>query len=308
MSIQTFMPALWGAAIEVPFKESLVFGQSGIADTRFQPMLQQAGRSVTINAIGDANIRPHDRTQDLTYDDISMTSLELVMDQEQYFGFRVNDVDRVQAAGDFQSAATEQHAQKLAAAVDSNISATLKEKAGTKLGNTAIFDGADFYHPAGAQMTAWDALRRIVKELNKNSAPSAQRWCIVGPEFGTALLADRRVTEVDKAGSDRVARNGLIAELPILGLTIYQTNAIQTNSGREVVTAGVPNALTAAMQLYEIEALRDQDRFGDLVRGLEVFGAQVTNPKGIVTLEANVQPGAEAMVGAGVPVPPREDA
>lgn len=288
MSVQSFQPNLWGAALEVPFKDALVFGQPGIADTRFQPMLQQGGRSVTINAIGDANIRKHDRTVDLTYDDISTTSMELVMDQEWYFGFRVSDVDKVQAAGDFQSTATEEHAHKLAAEVDGYLAQSLAADAGTKLKTVPVFDGADFYRPGDNQITAWDALRNVVTELNKNSAPTGNRWVVVGPKFAGALLADRRVTEKDKTGTDRIARNGIVADLPILGLTVYQTNAIPTVAGRETIIAGVPGALVSAIQLYEIEALRNPDRFGDIVRGLEVAGAKVIRPKGVVTLEADV--------------------
>lgn len=298
MSVLSFQPKLWASAIEVPFKDALVFGQPGIADTRFQPMLRSGGRSVTINAIGDANIRKHDRTQDLTYDDISTTDMELVMDQEWYFGFRVSDVDKVQAAGDFQSTATEEHAHKLAAQVDAYLAQSLAKDAGTKLGSTAIFDGADFYRPADKQTTAWDALRKVVTELNKNSAPTGNRWVVVGPQFAGALLADRRVTEAEKTGTDRIARNGIVADLPILGLTVYQTNAIPTTAGRETIIAGVPGALVSAMQLYEIEALRNQDRFGDIVRGLEVAGAKVIRPKGVVTLEADVKQGTLGNGGA----------
>lgn len=296
MSVNSFQPALWAAALEVPFKDALVFGQPGISDTRFQPMLQQGGRSVTINAIGDAQIRKHDRTKALTYDEIATESMELTMDQEWYFGFRVNDVDKVQAAGDFQSTATEEHAHKLAVQVDGYLAQSLASGAGKKLGNTAVFDGADFARPKSGQTTAWDALRRVVTELNKNSAPNANRWVVVGPNFASALLADRRVTEVDKAGTDRVARNGLVAELPILGLTVYQTNAVPLVAGRETIIAGVPGALVSAIQLYEIEALRDQERFGDIVRGLEVAGAEVIRPKGVVTLEADV---VEGQLGGG---------
>lgn len=291
MSIENFKPRLWASALEVPFKDALVFGQPGITDTRFQPMLQNGGRSVVINAIGDAKIREHDRDVDLTYDDISITDLELVMDQEWYFGFRVSDVDKVQAAGDFQSDATDDHGHKLATKVDSYLAQSLAKDAGTKLKTTPIFDGTDFYQPADGQTTAWDALRKVVTELNKNSAPTGGRWVVVGPDFAGALLADGRVTKADKAGTDRVARNGLVAELDILGLTVYQTNAIPRTAGRETIIAGVPGAMVAATQLYEIEALRDQKRFGDLVRGLEVAGAKVIRPKGVVTLEADVQPG-----------------
>ena len=53
----------------------------------------------------------------------------------------------------------------------------------------------------------------------------------------------------------------------------------------------MPGALAFASQLRTLEALRDPDRFGDLVRGLMVSGAAVIRPKGIVSLEADVKGG-----------------
>ncbi|MDK7314486.1 hypothetical protein QP495_11225, partial [Lactobacillus crispatus] len=83
--------------------------------------------------------------------------------------------------------------------------ATLAKDAGKKLGNTAVFDGADYYTPAERQTTAWDVLRNIASQLDTVSAPTANRWVVVGPKFGSALLADRRVTNAAVAGTDRVA-------------------------------------------------------------------------------------------------------
>lgn len=291
MSVESFIPKLWAPTLEVPYQKSLVYAQPGIADTRFQPILQNSGDTVHINSIGAANIKVHDRTKDLVYDDVETTDVKLVMDTERYYGFRVNDVDAVQAAGDFRSAATNEHGSAMANKVDTDIAAKLKDGAGKKIGNTAIFDGADFYRPDTDQITAWDALRRMALELDKVSAPTAQRWVVVGPNFGSALLADRRVTQAHAAGTDIVARNGLVSSLPQLGLNIYQSVNAPVTAGRETIIAGVPGALAFASQLRTLEALRDPDRFGDLVRGLMVSGAAVIRPKGIVSLEADVKGG-----------------
>lgn len=291
MSVESFIPKLWAPQLEVPYQKALVYSQPGIADTRFQPMLQNSGDTVTINTIGDAKIKTHVRTQDLVYDDVETTEQKLIVDQERYYGFRVNDVDRVQAAGDFASAATTEHGNAMAADIDTQIAKQLAADAGTKLGNTSVFDGADFYHPASGQTTAWDVLRALSLELNKVSAPTGNRWVVVGPNFGSALLADRRVTSADAAGTDLVARNGLVSSIPILGLNVYQSVNAPVKSGRETIIAGVRGALAFASQLRTLEALRDPDRFGDLVRGLQVFGSKVIRPSGIVTAEADIKPG-----------------
>lgn len=291
MSVETFIPKLWAPQLEVPYQKSLVFSQPGIADTRFQPILQNSGDTVSINTIGDAKIKNHIRTEDLVYDDVETTEQKLVIDQERYYAFRVHDVDHVQAAGDFSGAATSEHGNAMANDIDTHIAKQLAKDAGNKLGKTNVFDGADFYYPADGQTTAWDVLRNLSLELNKVSAPTANRWVVVGPNFGSALLADRRVTSADAAGTSLVARNGLVSSIPILGLNVYQSLNAPVNSGRETIIAGVPGALAFVSQLRTLEALRDPDRFGDLVRGLQVFGSKVVRPSGLVTAEVDVKPG-----------------
>ena len=291
MSVASFIPKVWASALDVPFQKALVYADPTIASTEFQPLLQNSGDSVEINDIGSATIKEHDRTQDLEYDDLDTTSKSLVIDQEDYYGFRVNDVDKLQAAGDFQSAATEQHAIGMADKVDTYLAAELRANAGTKIGTLDVFNGQDFYRPGTDQKTAWDVIRRIVKELNKVSAPPLNRWAVDGPDFADALHGDRRVNEVDKAGTDRVVRSGLIAEIPHLGISIKTSNNVPTTAGREVVTAGVPGALQFASQLRTLEAFRDPNRFGDIVRGLQVYGAKVVRPKGVVSVETNVGDG-----------------
>lgn len=292
MSVASFIPKLWAPELLVPFKKSSIYTQPGIADTKYQPMLQNSGDTVEINSIGNATIKNHDRTKDLEYDDLTTTSVKLVMDQEKYYGFRVSDVDRVQAAGDFASAATNQHGSEMADKIDKAVAEALKEGAGNKLKNQAVFDGSDFYRPGFGQITAWDVVRKLATELNKVSAPTSQRWIVVGPNFGSALLADRRVTQAHAAGTDIVARNGLISSIPQLGLNVYQSNNAPVTAGREGIVAGVPGALAFATQLRELEAFRDPDRFGDIIRGLQVFGAKVVNPKGLVYVETDVAQGA----------------
>ena len=291
MSVDNFIPEMWAAELDTPFQKNLVYASPNIANTRFQAMLQNSGDSVNIPKIGAAAVKTHDRTVDLEYDDVSVTTSKLVMDQEDYYGFRVSDVDEVQAAGDFEGAATAQHGIAMSNKVDTYIAGILKEGAGKKLGNTPVFDGADFFRPAEGQSTAWDIIRRIAKELNKVSAPSLNRWAVVGADLADALVADRRVTEVDKAGTDAVARTGMITQIPLLGITVYASNNAPTVSTREVAIGGVHGALDFASQLRTMEAFRNPNRFGDIIRGLQVYGGVVSNPDGLVSVEVDVKPG-----------------
>lgn len=291
MSVDNFIPELWAAQLDTPFQKNLVYAAPNIANTRFQAMLANSGDSVNIPKIGAAQVKTHDRDVDLEYDDVSVTTTKLILDQEDYYGFRVSDVDALQAAGEFDGAATAQHGIAMANKVDTHIADLLKTGAGKKLGNTPVFDGADFFRPGEGQTTAWDVIRRIAKELNKVSAPSLDRWAVVGADLADALVADRRVTEVDKAGTDTVARTGIITQIPLLGITVYASNNAPTTASREVAIGGVHGALDFASQLRTMEAFRNPNRFGDLIRGLQVYGGVISNPDGLVSVEVDVKPG-----------------
>ena len=301
MSVASFFPKFWAPSLEVPYQKALIYAQPGIADTKFQPILENSGDTITINAIGAAKIKDHVRTEDLVYDEIDTTELKLIMDKEKYYGFNVSDVDAKQAAGDFQGAATEEHGRAMADVVDQDIAAELKAGAGNKLGAKPVFDGASFFRPDGDQATAWDIVRKLALELDKVSAPTSSRWVVVGPNFGSALIADRRVSFADAAGTDVVARSGLISAIPQLGLNIYQSTNVPVTAGRETIIAGVPGALAFASQLRTLEAFRNPDRFGDVIRGLQVYGSKVIRPSGIVSIEADVKPGVTGGAAADVP-------
>lgn len=298
MSVETFIPKLWASALEVPFKNALVYGNGSIVDMKFQPMLQASGRSVTINTIGAATVKAYDRDTPMTYDDVTTTEVELVMDQEDYYGFAVHDVDKVQAAGDFQGVSTEMHAHEMASKVDRYLAGVIADGAGKKIGSVGVFDGADYYRPDGDQKTAWDILRQLALELNKVSAPSLNRWVVVGPKFTDALLGDRHLTEAHTAGTDQVARSGQVAAIPSLGFTVYTSNNVPVTAGREKIAAGVPGSVVAATQLQTTEAFRDHYHPRDLFRGFQVYGAEVIRPSGLVTAEVDVLEG----VLAGTPV------
>lgn len=292
MSVDTFKPTLWAPELVVPYEDALIYGDPTIANTRFQPMLQKGARSIEINRIGAGTTRPYDSTVDITYDKVNTTKTTLTMDQEDYWGFEVDDVDKVQAAGDFKTEAIRQHGIAMANTQDSYLANLLKDGAGKKLGNIPVFNGDQFMRPAAGQTTAWDIVRRIATELNKVSAPSLNRWFIVDADFGSALIADPHLTEADKAGTDEVARNGQIAAIKSLGLTVKVSNNAPTVAGRGVGIAGVHGALDFASQLQEMEAMRSERGFKDLVRGLYVYGGSITRPEGLVTVETDVQAGA----------------
>lgn len=293
MSIESFVPKLWASSLDVPYRKNLVYSQTGVANTRFQEVLRRGGKTVTINRLGAVQTREHDASEAITYDKLSTVEHELVMDKERYYAFEVGDVEQVQSAngGELLRQATEEHGFKMADDVDTDTAKVLQQGAKHKLGSKTVFDGADFFRPGEGQTTAWDILRLMSKQLNKVSAPSLNRWVVVGPEMASALLGDRRFSEADKAGTDAVARNGNPTAIPTLGFTVFESQNAPTVASRELVIGGVANSLDFASQLRTSEMLRRETSFANAFRGLHVWGSELSRPEGIVTVEADVKPG-----------------
>ena len=55
---------------------------------------------------------------------------------------------------------------------------------------------------------------------------------------------------------------------------------------RHVILAGHKSAITFASQIAKVESLQNPNDFGTLVRGLNVYGTQVTQPNGLALLVA----------------------
>jgi hypothetical protein len=296
MAITNFIPELWAAAVQLPFEKALVFGQSTVANTKYEGVIKEQGDTVNITTISDPTIRTYDKNADITIEDLTDGQLKLLIDQGEYFAFRVNDVDRVQAAGDFQSPATQRAGFGLKDKVDQYIASlfNLAANAGgpitaNRLGNVSVVNGTGTGKPGAGQTSAWSVLVDLQNRLNKNSVPTDGRYAIVDPDFLSALEHDPRFSAVDASGSSETLRNGLVTRAA--GFDVLLSNNTVKAASRSLVVAGIPDALSFANQLVEVEAMRSQSRFADIVRGLNIYGAKITHPEGLATANVEYVPG-----------------
>lgn len=294
MSVESFVPELWNAAIKEPYEKNLIYGQNSIASSAWMGEITGVGDTVNISAITAPTVREYTKGTALEIEDVATTTTKLTIDQGKYFAFRVHDVDKVQAAGDFQGPATHAAGIALRDGADVYLAGKLKDgaKAGNKLGTLQVIND-DPAKVGTGQTTAFKTLVLLSEKLNSNSVPTLGRYVVVGPKTYSALLMDPRFTRVDASGSVDGLRNGVVGRA--VGFDVLVSNNVPSTSGRELAIAGVPDAFAFASQLVETEAIRDPQHFGDIVRGLNVFGAAVTRPEGIATADLNiVEPAAAA--------------
>lgn len=299
MAITNFIPELWEAAVQVPFEKALVYAQPSVVNRDYEGIIKQQGDTVHVTSIASPTIRAYDKTTDLTTEDLADSDSALVVNQGSYFSFRVNDVDAVQAAGNFRSPALTQAGVGLKDGLDQYVAGlfvnngTSNDGVGpipaNRIGAVEVVNGGTGMAGAG-QTLAFDVLIDLGERLDAQSVPTVGRYVVVPPKFRSALLRDERFTRVDASGDSEGLRNGIIGRA--VGFDVLISNNQPAGSGStQYINAGVAAAISVAQQILQTEALRAQNRFADIVRGLSVYGAKVFRPEGIATARATFAPG-----------------
>jgi hypothetical protein len=282
MAVDQFRPEIWAAEILEALRNKLVYCAAGIVNRDYEGLIQRAGDVVHITSIGEVATRAYTEHTTISWDELSDTQQDLLIDQKEYFAFKVDDVERAQALPGFVEEASQSAAYALADNADESMSAAMY----AAVNNTANDLGAFVADVSDA--TAYNLFVSFRTVLNRDNVPDAGRWAIVPPELTGALLKDSRFIDASASGDTGALRNGLIGR--IAGFNVFESNQTpDPTAATYAVIAGHPLAATYAEQILETEALRLEDIFGDGVRGLHVFGRKVVRPECLVMASVTVQ-------------------
>lgn len=152
---------------------------------------------------------------------------------------------------------------------------------------------------AETAMDPLDLLNRFNLKLDVQEVPEESRWVVVDPAFlELAMRIDSKMLNRDTNSDVANIRNGLVAVSPIRGLKMYKTNnapkLVDTTRDRPVVSGGKLNdtgriilaghmsAVATANAIVKTESFRSHESFGDVVRGLHVYGRGVVRPECLV--------------------------
>ncbi len=281
MAISNFQPTIWAATLLDTLKNAHVFGAPGVVNRDYEGEIAGGGTSVKITSISDPTVGSYVKDTDLTVQALTDATRSLLIDQQKYFAFEVDDLDRIQSqnGGALMTQAATQAAYALMNVSDSYIAGLIKADtlAGNKLGAKTV-NSAD---------SAFKLLVDLRTKLAKSNVPNEGRWAIVHPDLYGYLLQDNRFIDAGASGSTDPLLNGRVGRA--LGFNIYESNncAAGATTGT-IVSAGYAGATSLAEQIVNVEADRMEKRFADLLKGLHVYGAKVVRPEGLATADVTV--------------------
>lgn len=280
MAITNFIPEVWSASLLTNLRSRLVYGQAGVINRNYEGDIAMAGDTVHITSFVDPSTRAYTRNSPITYDVLTDATRALVIDQQRYFAFSVDDIDRRQALPNFVGEVTTGASYNLVNDADSFLSGIME--AGTDAGNQLGAVAVDVDDPEGA----YELLVQLRVKLQRANCPADGRFVIVPPEFYAVLLHDDRFIRADAAGTTGGLRNAQVGRAA--GFDVIEANTVPEDGGAFTVIAGHAAATTYAEQIVNVEALRLETTFGDGIRGLHVYGGRVVRPTCLASAEVTV--------------------
>lgn len=277
MSIDAFIPELWSAKINQVLENSLVAQQ--VCSTDYAGEIKSKGDTVHIMAATAVSTDDYHTTNNITYEEATLTDTELTIDTDKYFALKIEDADKIQANSAWQQVFAANGAYQLKDDIDALIMAQYANA------------GLDSYETGTTEWTlGTDAsgvpvmLAALNKQLNTANAPMTGRYIIAPP----ILVEAFQVYTANRATAlgDSALVNGYMGKLG--GFDIYMSNNCTSAASVTHGLVGVKGHSIAYAQQVDPNSIenvgRAEGRFADLIRGRVLCGYKVFRSATLIDL------------------------
>jgi len=294
-----FLPEVYSKKIQNFFRKASVV--EAITNTDYTGEIAAFGDSVNIIKEPTVTTYAYTRGADTTQTMLGDQELILVVDQARAFKFIVDDIEKKMSHVNFSAVATSSAAYALKDNMDSAILTYMSANASTSApdmvvgaddataGTLADLDGgateAVMVGFGTGKSDPVDVLARAARLLDDQNAPEEGRWFVASPLFYEVLSeSSSKLLSVDYNAGQGSIRNGLVSSGLLRGFVMYKSNNMPVGTNAKIALAGHISAVATAQTLLSVETLRDPTSFGDIVRGLHVYGRKVLRPESLVKI------------------------
>lgn len=262
MTISNFIPQIWSTKILRTLEDNLVGKR--ICTLSAEGDIKKFGDTVIFNGLADPTISSYTGAS-ISYENLQDASIVLQINQQDYFAFKIGDIEKAQAIVDAKGSQADRAAYKLQQAADTYIMGLHGQAA---LTSSASVTSVNVFSTIGA----------VQQSLAQVNVSDADMWMVIPPWVRLKL----ELAGVRFQVNNGINGTGGMAWTDALGFDIYVTNQV-VNTGTVAgpiskVMAGSYNSIAFASQILETEAMRLESTFDTGVRGLHVYGARVIQP------------------------------
>jgi len=290
-----FLPSIYSKKVLNFFRKSSVV--EAITNTDYAGEISAYGDSVKIIKEPVISVYDYTRGSDTTQTKLTDQELTLVVDSAKAFKFIVDDIETKMSHVNFKEVASSSAAYALKdsfdAAVIANMFSGLSASAPDHVlgADSATALAANVYDGAGSvdigltsETDPLNLMARMARLLDEQNVPEEGRWFVAGPDFYEQLSqSGSKLLSVDYNAGQGSIRNGLVSSGKLRGFSMYKSNNIAaTSNATGKCLAGHISSTATAQTIISTEVLRDPSSFGDIVRGLHVYGSKVLRDEALV--------------------------
>jgi len=286
-----FIPEIWSGKLIENFYDATVL--AAISNTDYEGEIRNMGDTVNIRTTPEITIKTYVKGQTLSVENPDKPKLQLVIDKGEYFACVEDDVDKVQSDINLMDTWSKDASERMKIKIDQrvltdilpDISADNKGATAGRISNN-IDLGTTGSPIAITKTNVLEYLVDIGTGLDEANCPEGNRFVII-PAKMAGMIKKSDLKDASLTGdSVSILRNGRLGMID--RFTVYMSHNLSVSSGKFSLVAGHKMGFTFASQMTNMETIRSESTFGNIIRGLQVYGYKVVKPEalaqGIITL------------------------
>ena len=286
-----FIPEIWSGKLIENFYDATVL--SAISNTDYEGEIKNMGDTVNIRTTPELTIQTYVKGQTLSVENPDKAKLQLIIDKGQYFAAVEDDVDQVQSDVNMMDQWSKDASERMKIKIDTRVlTDMLTDVHASNKGQTAgRISGNIDLGVAGTPeaLTTSNVIGKIVDMgtvLDEANCPESDRFMVIPAKMGGLIKqSDLKDASITGDGSSPL-RNGRLGMID--RFTVYVSHNLYKSGTEFSVIAGHKMGFTFASQMTNMETIRSETTFGNIIRGLQVYGYKVVKPEALATLVCTV--------------------
>lgn len=264
MALANFIPEVWSKKLLKIFDKTCVMKK--LVNTDYEGEIKKAGDTVHVRTFGDVTINDYTRDQVIQFETLSDPMSDLTVDQQKYFAFKVDDLDKAQSDINI----LEGYAARAAIAIRDVVDTRL-------LSHYADIHDDNDIGSAGSPTSLsvsniYQYIVELGQKLDDSNCPSDGRNLVIYPGIKTLLLQSSQFVRATNLG-DKVVQNGMIGN--VAGFDVHVSTNVPTVSNDRPILGFTREFISFASQVQKVEHVRPDNMFADAVKGLYLYGSKV---------------------------------
>lgn len=285
-----FIPEIWSGKVIENFYDATVL--AAISNTDYEGEIKRYGDTVNIRTSPEVTIRQYVKGQTLQVEHPDKPKIQLLIDKGEYFSVVEDDIDRIQSDIKMMDLWSKDASEKMKIQIDQRVLTDMlpdiaaSNKGAAAGAKTASFNLGTVGAPvavtkdgASSTVPVTDFIVDMGTVLDEANAPESGRYLVI-PAKMAGLIKKSELKDASLSGDgSSIMRNGRLGMID--RFTIYMSHNLYAPDNKFHVIAGHKMGFTFATQMTEMETIRSEQTFGNIIRGLQVYGYKVTKPEAI---------------------------